>query len=120
MLRSVLFTLGLGIVFFGVERYIAPAWLSPDWRLMLGFFLSTSYLNDRLRAAARTAQPDTQVTLTLAATVLRLILALAFLAVMLVRHVANPGAFAGNFLLLYMSYVGFDIWTNGATLRRDS
>jgi hypothetical protein len=120
MLRIALLTLGLGIVLFAVERQFAPAWLAREWRLILGFLLSVSFLTWRLQVAGRSADAAQQVTFSLAGTVLRLVLAFGFVGVVLYRGVANPAVFALNFLVLYICYVGFEIGANGRNLRRDS
>lgn len=120
MLRIILLTVGLGIVLFIAERQVNPAWLAHDWRLILGFLLSVSFLTYRLQQAGNQADAAQQVTLSLAGTVLRLVLAFAFIGVLLYRGVVDPTVFAINFLVLYICYVGFEIGANGSNLRRDS
>ncbi len=120
MLRIVLLTAGLGIVFFIAERQFSPIWLSHEWRLILGFLLSTSFLTHLLHQAGQAAEAVHRVTFSLAGVVLRLLLGMAFAAVVLYGGIANPNVFAINFLVLYISYMGFEIGANGANLRRDS
>jgi hypothetical protein len=119
MLRIALLTAGLGIVLFVAERQFAPTWLAHDWRLILGFLLSVSFLTHRLNVAGRESGGGQQVTFSLAGTVLRLVLGMVFMGVLLRRGVADPGVFAGNFLVLYMCYLGFEIAASSRNLRRD-
>lgn len=120
MLRTVLFTLALGIAFFIAERYFSTPWLHPSWKIILVFFLSVSFLTYRLVASGLQGNQERFVPLYLAATVARLVLGLAFVGFFLFRHIEQRRAFVLDFLVLYIFYTGFEIWALTRNLRRDS
>ena len=120
MIRTIKFTFLLAIVFFVAERYSASVWLHPDWNLQLLFFLSVSFLTHRLVEAGLQNNQERFIPLYLAATVARLILGLAFVGFFLFRHIQQRRAFILDFLVLYICYTGFEIWTLTRNLRRDS
>jgi uncharacterized membrane protein YdcZ (DUF606 family) len=120
MLRPILFTVFLAIVFFVVERYYAAPWLHPDWKLLLGFFLSVSFLTHRLVSTGLQGNRERFVPMFMAATVARLVLGLAFIGFFLFHHIEQRRAFVIDFLVLYICYTSFEIWTLTRNLRHDS
>jgi hypothetical protein len=120
MIRLFLFTVVLAIAFFLAERYSVTPWLHPDWKVLLVFFLSVSFLTHRLVESGLQGNQERLIPLYMAATVARLILGLAFVGFFLFRHVADRRTFILDFLVLYISYTGFEIWTLTRNLRRDS
>lgn len=120
MLRTILFTILLAIVFFIVDRYYGSSWLHPDWEVLLLFFLIISFLTHRLVESGLQGDQQRFVPLYLAATVARLVLGLAFIGFFLFRHVEQRRAFVFNFLVLYICYTSFEIWGLARNLRRDS
>ncbi|QDK78501.1 hypothetical protein EXU85_07720 [Spirosoma sp. KCTC 42546] len=120
MLRTILFTIILAIVFFIAERYSVSPWLHPNWKMLLVFFLSVSFLTHRLVETGLQGNQERLIPLYLAATVARLILGLAFVGFFLFQHIEQRRAFVLDFLVLYICYTGFEIWTLTRNLRRDS
>ncbi|GAB2577407.1 hypothetical protein [Spirosoma areae] len=120
MLRTFLFTILLAIVFFVAEQYFVSPWLHPGWKRLLVFFLSVSFLTHRLVETGLQGNQARFIPLYLAATVARLILGLAFIGFFLFHHIEQRGAFVLDFLVLYLCYTGFEIWTLTRNLRRDS
>ena len=120
MIRPILFTAFLAIVFFVVGRYYVTPWLHPNWPTLLVFFLSVSFLTHRLVSTGLQGDRERFVPLYLAATVARLVLGLAFIGFFLFRHVDHRRTFVFDFLALYIFYTGFEIWTLTRNLRRDS
>ncbi|NEU66082.1 hypothetical protein [Spirosoma agri] len=120
MLRTIILTAILAIVFFSAERYSAPAWLHPDWKILLLFFFSVSFLTHRLVESGLQGDRERFIPLYLAATVARLILGLAFVGFFLFRHIDQRRTFVFDFLVLYIFYTGFEIWSLTRNLRRDS
>lgn len=120
MLPTFLFTIILSIVFFVVEQYRASPWLHPDWKVLLVFFLSVSFLTHRLVETGLQADRSRFILLYLAATVARLILGLTFIGFFLFRHIEQRRLFVLDFLVLYICYAGFEIWALTRNLRRDS
>ena len=120
MLRTLLFTSLLAIVFFVAERYFVASWLHPYWKIILIFFVSIAFLTHRLVASGLQDDQQRFVPLYLAATVARFILSLAFVGFFLFRHIEQRQTFVLDFLVLYISYTGFEIWALTRNLRRDS
>ncbi len=120
MLRTFLFTITLAIAFFLAERYSVSPWLHPNWKILLLFFLSVSFLTHRLVETGLQDDQERFIPLYMAATVARLILGLAFVGFFLFRHIEQRRAFILDFLVLYICYTGFEIWALTRNLRRDS
>lgn len=120
MLRTLVFTVLLAIVFFVVDRYYTATWLHPNWEILLIFFSSVSFLTHRLVSAGLQDNQERFVPLYLAATVARLVLGLAFVGFFLFRHIEQRRTFVFDFLVLYICYTGFEIWALTRNLRRDS
>lgn len=120
MLRTFLFTFLLAIVFFVAEHYFVSPWLHPNWKTLLGFFLSVSLLTNRLAGTGLQGNQERFIPFYLAATVARLVLSLAFVGFFLFRHIEERRAFIFDFLVLYICYTGFEIWTLRRNLRHDS
>jgi hypothetical protein len=120
MLRTFIVTVILAIVFFVAERYSVSPWLHPDWKILLIFFLSVSFLTHRLVESGLQGDRERFIPLFMAATVARLILGLAFVGFFLFRHIDQRRTFIFDFLVLYIFYTGFEIWGLTRNLRRDS
>ncbi|WP_420151630.1 hypothetical protein [Spirosoma sp.] len=120
MLRTVLLTALLAIVFFLAEQYTVTFWLHPNWKILLIFFFSVSIVTHRLVEAGLQGDRERFVPLYLSATVARLILGLAFIGFFLYQRIDQRRVFVLNFLVLYIFYTGFEIWTLTRNLRRDS
>ncbi len=120
MLRTLLFTAVLAIAFFVVDRYYTVLWLHPKWAVLLVFFLSVSFLTHRIVATGLQGDQQRFVPLYLAATVARLVLGLAFVGFFLFQRVDQRTAFVFDFLVLYICYTGFEIWTLTRNLRHNS
>ena len=120
MIRVILFTAFLAIAFFVAERYSVSVWIHPSWKVLLLFFLSVSFLTHRLVETGLQDNQERFIPLYMAATVARLILGLAFVGFFLFNHVDQRRTFILDFLVLYICYTGFEIWTVTRNLRRDS
>lgn len=120
MLRTFFFTVFLAIVFFVAERFFSVNWLHPDWKTMLIFFLSVSFLLHRLVEAGLQGDRERFVPLYLAATVTRFVLSLAFAGFFLFRHIEQRRIFVLDFLVLYIIYTSFEIWHLSRNLRHNS
>ena len=120
MLRPFLLTSLLVIGFFIAERYFAVPWLHPDWKILLVFFLSISFLTHRLVDTGLQGDRQRFILLYMTATVVRLILSLAFIGFFLFHQIEQRRTFVLDFLVLYIFYTSFEIWTLTRNLRRDS
>jgi hypothetical protein len=120
MLRTILFTLLLAIVFFVAEQYLAANWVHHSWKILLLFFLSVSFLLHRLVESGLQSSPERFITLYLAATVIRLVLSFVFIGFFLYQNIEQRRLFVITFLVLYICYTSFEIWGLNRNLRRDS
>lgn len=120
MLRTILFTAFLAIVFFVAERYFVQPWIHPDWKPILLFFLSVSFLTHRLVETGLQGNRERFIPLYIAATVARLVLGLAFVGFFLFNEVEQRRTFVLDFLGLYIIYTGFEIWGFTRKLRQNS
>jgi hypothetical protein len=120
MLRTILFTIFLAIVFFVAERYAVSPWLHPKWKILLLFFLSVSFLTHRLIETGLQGNQERFVPLALAATIARLVLGLAFIGFFLFQGIDQRRTFVLDFLALYIFYTGFEMWGLTRKLRQNS
>ncbi len=119
MLRSLLFTLLLVIVFFVGEVYFAAPWVHPTWKVMLLFFLVVSFLVHRLMDTGSQNNREKYIPFYMATIVARLLLCIVFVGFFLYRHVEQRQLFVSTFLVLYICYTGFEIYGLSRNLRRD-
>ncbi|GAB3563070.1 hypothetical protein GCM10027578_06120 [Spirosoma luteolum] len=120
MIRLLLFTFILAIVLFVAEQYMGVSWLHPRWPVMLGFYLCLGFLGERLVSIGLQGNREHLVAFLLGVTVVHMVAALAFAGFFLYRHIPDRRTFIINFLVLYICYRGFEIWTMNRNLRRDS
>lgn len=120
MFRTLLFTALLAIAFFVVERYYNAPWLHPDWKILLVFFMSVSFLTSRLVSTGLQGDRERLVPMYLAATVARMVLGLAFIGFFLFHQIEERRIFVFDFLALYICYTGFEIWALTRNLRHNS
>jgi hypothetical protein len=119
MLRSTVFTILLGIVLFVAKQYYQATWVHPAWVYMLIFFLSVSFLNHRLMDIGFQNNREKFVEFYLGTIVARLLLCAGFAGFFMARHVEQVKVFVLNFLVLYIFYLIFEIYSLGRKLRRD-
>jgi len=119
MIRSTVFTIVLAIVFFTAEHYTQPAWLHPSWRVILLFFLSVSLLLHRLMQTGFENNREKFVQMYMASIVARLLLSVLFVGFYIYRKVPGIKVFVVDFLVLYICYTGFEIYSLNRNLRRD-
>ena len=115
MLRSLLLTLLLGIVFFLAPTLGFADWIHPSAGYMILFFLGISFLIHRLMEYGFSNKRDKFVEFYLSTVVIRLILCVIFVGVFLYQPV-----FIANFFALYLFYTIFEIFGLYRNLRRDS
>lgn len=119
MLRSILFTAILAIVFFVADRFGYSAYVHPQWPVMLLFFLSISLLIHRLMDAGFQDNRANFIPFYMASSIARFLLSAGFVGFFLFRHVEQRRLFITEFLVLYIFYTSFEIFGLGRNLRRD-
>ena len=115
--RLITFTLILGLLIFGL-RHFKPHWVYPDIIFVLAFFLFVflcSYFIIQLSFTRR--DPRQAVSIHLAAMVARLILCVIAAFVFIKFDPAFSDLFVVNFLVVYLFYLGFEIYSLLSNLR---
>jgi hypothetical protein len=120
MLRLVVVTALLGIVFFLSDDWGIGTWFHADFPFLLAFFFSVGFLNQLLVRQGMANNREKFVTFYLASTVLRLILGFGFLVAFHLIGTADYERFVLNFLGLYVIFLCFEIWGTRRTLRHFS
>ena len=120
MLRSLLLTLLLGIVFFLAPTLGIADWIHPSAGYMILFFTGISFLIHRLMEYGFSNKRDKFVEFYLSTVVIRLILCVIFVSIFLYLGVENQPIFIANFFALYLFYTIFEIFGLYRNLRRDS
>ncbi len=111
MLRSVLFTILLGIVFLIVESTgYAAGILHPEFEYILAFFFALSLLIDQLISQAFRNNREKFVQFYLSISIVRFILSLIFVGIFLYLDIEDKNLFVINFFVLYLFYTCFEIW----------
>lgn len=119
MLRTILATVVLGIVFFLVQRYHLGSFLHPHIWYILIFFAGLSFLGHRLMEMGLRNKREKFVTFYISTIVARIILSLIFIAVFLYQGLSDSFLFVINFFALYLFYTCFEIYGLYSNLRRD-
>lgn len=120
MLRTIIFTFFFIIVFFLAKYFAFDTFLHPKRWLILGFFVGFSFLMHRLIEMGLQGKDKNIIIFYLSATVLRLILSLAFIGFELYRGLQQQELFILNFFVLYLFYTVFEIWNLSSNLRQNS
>ena len=119
MLKSILVTLLLGIVFFVVRSSEYGSWVHPGVFYILGFYLFVSFLIHRLMEFGFREKRKKFVEFYLSAVVLRLLLSVFFVGFFLYNKVEDVKLFIVTFFVLYIFYTSFEIFVLYSNLRRD-
>ncbi|MBC8152718.1 MAG: hypothetical protein H7Z72_07400 [Bacteroidetes bacterium] len=119
MVRSVVLTILLAIVFFVAGPLGYTGFVHPQWPVMLLFFLSVSLLIHRLMEAGFQNNRANFVPFYMVSTIARFLLSTAFVGFFLFWHVEQRRLFIIEFFVLYMFYTSFEIFGLGRNLRRD-
>ena len=120
MIRSILATVFLGIVFFLAQQTGYDAWLHATIWYMLAFYLGISFLIHRLMEFGFRNKREKFVPFYLSTIVARLLLCVIFVGVFFYRGISDPLLFILNFFALYLFYTCFEIYGLYRNLRRDS
>jgi hypothetical protein len=119
MLRTLIFTSTIGIVFFTAEYYnFLPSLPAEKWYI-LAFFFTISVLQHRVMSFGFQENRDQFVQFYLVTVVLRLILCVLFVGAFLYYKVSHPMGFVVTFFVLYLFYTFFEVLGLYRNLRRD-
>ena len=118
-LRLTLFTLALAMVIQGV-KYYQPQWVYPNVFFILAFFMFIFLLSYFvIQLSFSQINPKKSVTLHLTAVIVRLILCVFSAFIFLKIDPEYSGLFVTNFLMVYLFYLGFEIYSLLSNLRPD-
>lgn len=119
MLRTILFTTIIGIVFFTAEYFGFGTIFPKEKWFILAFFFSLSALQHRVLSFGFQDDNDKFVQFYLASAVLKLILCIVFVAVFVYLQVSEVVSFIITFFALYLFYTCFEVVGMYRNLRRD-
>jgi Na+/H+ antiporter NhaD/arsenite permease-like protein len=119
MIRSLLATVGLGIVFFLAQRTDNDQWLHPYIWYILAFFLGISFLIHRLMEFGFRNKRDKFVPFYISTIVARLILSIVFIGIFFYQGLDDKPLFIIDFFALYLFYTCFEIYGLYSNLRRN-
>lgn len=120
MIRTLILTAILIIVFF-LAKYLGFEYLlHPKMWLILGFFVTFSVLFHRVIEFGLREKQKNFIPFYLATVVLRLILCVIFIGVELYLGLQQQELFILNFFVLYLFYTVFEIWNLSRNLRQNS
>lgn len=120
MIRTVILTAILIIVFFLAKYFGIDYLLHPKKWLILGFFVAFSFLFHRVIEFGLREKQKNFIPFYLSTVVLRLILSLIFIGIELYLGLQNQELFILNFFVLYLFYTIFEIWNLSRKLRHNS
>lgn len=119
MLRTLLATVILGIVFFLVQHYFPDTVLHPYIWYLLIFFFGLSFFGHRLMEFGLRNNREKFVTFYISTIVARIVLSLLFIGLFLYKGLTDSFLFVTNFFALYLFYTCFEIYGLYRNLRRD-
>ncbi|MCG8319456.1 MAG: hypothetical protein MI921_08150 [Cytophagales bacterium] len=116
-LRLSLFTLTISLVVFLIDQ-LYPHIIYHDIEFLVAFFyaifLFTYFL---ISLAIKNKDPKSAVIINLAAVVIRLIVCIISAWIFLRNDPENSDVFVTNFLIIYLFYLGFEIYSILSNLR---
>lgn len=119
MLRTLIATILLGIVFFLAQRFHFDSFLHPYIWYILVFFFGLAFLVHRLMEFGMQNKREKFVTFYISSIVARIILSIVFIGIFLYRGLTDSFLFVINFFALYLFYTCFEIYGLYRNLRRD-
>lgn len=119
MIRSLIATFILGIVFFIAQRTNNDAWLHSHIWYILCFFLGISFLIHRLMEFGFKNKRDKFVQFYLSTIIARLLLSIAFIGFFFFIGIEDKPLFIIDFFALYLFYTCFEIYGLYSNLRRN-
>lgn len=120
MAKTLILTGVLIIVFFLAGALGLTNLLHPQKWIILGFFVSYSFLFNRVKELGFRDKKKNFIQFYLATIALRLILSIIFIGVELYLGIRQQELFVANFFVLYLFYTVFEILNLNSNLRRNS
>jgi len=119
MVRLVLFTAAVAALMFGIDQ-VADAWIHPlAWWVLLFYFVLT-LLGEWFTGRAIRRNKDNFMASYMAVIGFRFLLSAVFIGILIYQRPLGLRIFVTNFFVLYLLFLGFEIWDVLGNLRRDS
>ena len=119
MIRSIIATFVLGIVFFVAQKTNNDGWLHSRIWYILCFFLGISFLIHRLMEFGFKDKRDKFVQFYLSTIIGRLLLSIIFIGFFFYIGIEDKALFIIDFFALYLFYTCFEIYGLYSNLRRN-
>jgi hypothetical protein len=119
MVRLVLFTTAIAAVMFGADQ-LADPWVHPLAWWVLAFYFVLTVLGERLIQKGIRQNRDNFMGTYMAVIGIRFLLSAVFIGIFIYRRTPDLRIFVTNFFVLYLLFLGFEIWGVLGNLRRDS
>ncbi len=119
MVRLVIFTGAVAAAMFALDQAM-DAWVHPLAWWVLAFYFVLTLLGERFIAGAMRRNKDNFMASYMAVIGLRFLLSAVFIGIMIYQRPPHLRIFVTNFFVLYLLFLGFEIWGVLGNLRRDS
>lgn len=119
MLKTILITIFLGIVFFLAPHLGTSHWFHLYFKFILVFFVAIGFFNAQLVQRAFTNNREKFIPLFLSTVVIRLILSILFVGTFVLLHISNARLFILDFFVTYLLYTSFEIYGLYANLHQN-
>lgn len=119
MVRLVFFTIAIAAAMVGVDQ-LADPWVHPLAWWVLAFYFVLTAVGERFIQKGIQRNKDNFMGTYMAVIGLRFLLSALFIGIFIYRRTPELRIFVTNFFVLYLLYLGFEIWGVLGNLRRDS
>ncbi len=120
MLRIILLTVVVGLIFFLAPYIGLSEYVHTDKWFMLAFYATLSYFNHLLMQQGFANDRKHFIEFYMGSIGARLILSLAFIGFFIYKNTPEIYIFISNFFVLYLCYTGFEIYDLYRNLRHFS
>jgi hypothetical protein len=120
MLKLILFTIILAILLYIADHFFIPSLIHAEIWVILGFFFALAIMGHRITQIAFQRNKDNVAIYYFVVMLIRLLISAVFIAIYLYKGIQDKMVFIGNFFILYLLYVAFEINSLLTNLRRNS
>ena len=119
MVRLLVFTMALAVAMFALDQ-LADPWVHPLAWWVLAFYFLVTAIGERLIQKGIRRNRDNFMATYMAVIGIRFLLSAVFIGIFIYRRPPDLRIFVTNFFVLYLLFLGFEIWGVLGNLRRDS
>lgn len=120
MIKIIIFTCILALLIFIADQFLIPNLIHSQIWVLLAFFFVLSLIGHRITQIGIQRNKDNAVLYYFSVMLLRLVISGVFIAVYLYTGTTDRIVLIGNFFILYLLYVAFEIKTLLTNLQRNS